>query len=69
MHPAHKALFGPQDGQQEDGTASEAVQEERLMREELADGEGSMFQKQISNMTILLTNGPSGELRPYVAGL
>lgn len=39
------------------------------MTEKGADREGSMFQKQISNLTILLTNAPSATLRPDMAGL
>lgn len=39
------------------------------MTEKCADREGSMFQKQISNLTILLTNAPSATLKPDMAGL
>lgn len=38
---------------------SQWPQEEKLLREEGANRESGIFQKQISNLTILLTNGPS----------
>lgn len=40
-----------------------------LLTEKGADREGSMFQKQISHLTILLTNAPSATLKPDMAGL
>lgn len=40
-----------------------------LLTEKGADSEGSMFPKQISNLTILLTNAPSATRRRDMAGL
>lgn len=49
-------------------TETQQPQAGTLLKKKGADGEGSMFQKQITNL-ILLTNAPSARLRPGVARL